>query len=106
MADDLNSANFTGTVVRDAEISYTPGGLAILKFDIANNTGMKSKDGWGTWANFLSMEMMGKVAERVQQYLTKGQKVAVKATVKQDRWEKDGQKRSKIKFKVIWIAPN
>ena len=35
-------------------------------------------------------------AENLKQRLTKGKQISVMGSLKQDRWEKDGQKQSKI----------
>jgi single-strand DNA-binding protein len=38
----------------------------------------------------------GKTAENLKPYLTKGRRVIISGYLKQDRWEKDGQKYSRI----------
>ena len=47
-------------------------------------------------AHFFDITLFGKQGEGVSQYLTKGTQVAVEGELRQDRWEQDGQKRSKI----------
>ena len=41
------------------------------------------------------MDLWGKLGETINQYLTKGKLVAVEGVMRQDRWEQDGQTRSK-----------
>ena len=50
--------------------------------------------------SFFDFSAFGKTAEFIKQYFTKGKSIAVVARAKQERWEKDGQKRSKIVFYV------
>lgn len=38
------------------------------------------------------------MAESLKQYLVKGKSVAVEGILKQDRWEKDGQKHSRVRI--------
>jgi single-strand DNA-binding protein len=59
----------------------------------------------GTWvevASFFDVKAFGSQADNVAKYLQKGSQVAVAGTLEQQRWEKDGQKRSK----VVIIADN
>jgi single-strand DNA-binding protein len=42
--------------------------------------------------------MFGRRGEAVQRYLTKGTQVAVQGELKQDRWEQDGNRRSKVQI--------
>lgn len=46
--------------------------------------------------NYFDLTIWGKTAENLKPYLTKGKQVAVEGHLKQDRWEKDGQKFSKV----------
>ena len=41
---------------------------------------------------------MGKTAEALVQYLTKGRQIVVQGELRQERWEKDGQKQSKVRI--------
>lgn len=101
MASDINSVCLTGNLTRDMELSYTQGGLAVGKFSIAVNRSVKQGDQWVDEASFFECTLFGKVAESLKQYLIKGKQVAVQGTLKQDRWEKDGQKHSKVSIIVL-----
>ena len=92
----MNNCTFTGNIVRDAELRYTQGGMAIASFTLAVDRGYGEKK---TTA-FLGMTLFGKRAESLVQHLTKGSKVGVVAEVSQSSWEQDGEKRSKIEFIV------
>ena len=43
---DLNHVTLIGRLTRDAELKYTPGGLAISSFSIAVNRRRKNGDQW------------------------------------------------------------
>lgn len=98
--NDINQFVLIGRLTRDAEIKYTGGGLAISSFSVAVNTSKKTGDGWEDEANFFDCSLFGKRAEALNQYLTKGSQLAITGSLKQDRWEKDGNKRSKVKLMV------
>lgn len=87
-----------GNLTRDAQLKYTPSGFPICTFGIAINTRKKSGDQWVDEANFFDVELFGKSAEALNQYLTKGKMVGVEGELRQDRWEQDGQSRSKVKI--------
>ena len=93
---DLNTVAIIGNLVRDADLSYFSNGNAIVKFSIAVNRSRKDGDQWISEANYFDVAYFGKPAEAVKPYMTKGKKIAVQGSLKQDRWEKDGQKFSKV----------
>jgi single-strand DNA-binding protein len=96
VAQDIVSVFAIGRLTRDSELKYTGGGLAIAKFSIACNSRAKKGDEWIDEASFLEVSVFGKSAESLNQYLLKGKQIAVQGRLKQERWESDGQTRSKI----------
>lgn len=96
MASDINSGVIVGRITRDAELRYTGSGQALCNFCIASNRRMKKGDQWIDEASFVDLTLWGKQAEGLNKYLTKGTQVAVQYTLIQQRWEKDGQKHSKL----------
>jgi single-strand DNA-binding protein len=95
---DLNHVVLIGRLTRDAELKYTNAGSAICKFSIAVNRRRKSGDSWVDEANFFDIAAWGKMGESLNQYLTKGKQVAVEGELRQNRWEQDGQPRSKVEI--------
>ena len=91
---DLNRVVLIGRLTRDAELRQN--GTIISSFSIAVNRKRKQGDEWVDEANFFDVCLFGKQAESLQKYLTKGKQVAIDGELKQDRWEKDGQNRSKV----------
>ncbi len=92
MAFDINQVFLIGRLTRDPETRFSSN-TAICKFSIANNSGREDKD-----VNFFDVVVFGKTAENIQQYLKKGSQIAISGRLSQSRWEKDGQKRSKVEI--------
>lgn len=97
---DNNSVSINGRLVREAEIRYSTSGTAILKFSIAVNRSVKKGDKWEDEASFFDCTMFGKMAESVNRYLEKGKQISVLGELVQNRWEKDGQKHSRVEIIV------
>lgn len=97
----LNSVTLGGNLTRDPELRYTQGGTAVLSMSVAVNESRKDGNGeWTDYPNYIDMTLFGKRAESVSDYLSKGTYVAVTGRLHQNRWEKDGQKRSKVEVVV------
>jgi single-strand DNA-binding protein len=98
MAGSINHVVLVGNLTRNAELKYTNSGMAISTFSLAVNQRRKKDEQWVDEAHFFDIEYFGKAAEAVNQYLVKGKQVGVEGSLRQDRWEKDGQARSKVKI--------
>ena len=95
---DVNHVLLIGRLTRDAELKYTAGGLAVCKFAIAVNRRKKNGEDWVEEASFFDVVLWGRTGETLNQYLVKGKQVAVEGELHQNRWEQDGQSRSKIEI--------
>jgi single-strand DNA-binding protein len=85
-------------LTRDAELKYTANGQAVCKFSIAVNRRRKNGDQYVDEANFFDIVVWGRQGESLNQYLVKGKLVGVDGELRQDRWEQDGQNRSKVEI--------
>lgn len=93
---DLNHVGIIGRLTRDAEL-VNVGQTVKADLSIAVNRSRKQADGsWIEETSFFDFTLWGKTAEGLKPYLTKGKQIAVEGHLKQDRWEKDGQKFSKV----------
>ena len=93
---DINTVVVKGNLTRDAELKYTGSGTALCKFSIANNRWQgKDRD---EYANFFEVILWGRQGEALNQYLTKGKPVIVQGELRQNRWEQEGQKRSRVEI--------
>lgn len=93
---DINSVVIVGRLTRDAELRYLNSGTAVASISIAVNSSKKDGDQWISEANFFDVSYFGKGAEGIKPYLTKGTQIAVQGSLRQGRWEKDGQKFSRV----------
>jgi single-strand DNA-binding protein len=95
---DVNHVILIGRLTRDGELKYTQGGQPVCKFSIAVNRSVKRGDAWQEEASFFDIVLFGKSGEAINQYLVKGKQIAVEGELRQDRWEQDGQNRSKVEI--------
>jgi single-strand DNA-binding protein len=100
MSEDINRGFIVGRLVRDAELAYTQSGYAMCKMSIATNKSKKVGEQWKDEAHFFDAILWGRRGESLVQYLIKGQQVGIEYSLKQERWEKDGMKRSKVSLDV------
>lgn len=98
MSGTMATGVFIGRLTRDAETKFTGAGLAICHFSIATDARIKKGDQWVDEASFWDVDIFGKTAENLGQYLTKGKPVAVAGPVRIETWEKDGTKHQKVKI--------
>lgn len=92
---NTNKILLTGNLVGDPELS--PAGQSkVCRFTIACNEGFGGKE----YTSFLDCEAWGKVAEHISSYCKKGGKILIVGSLKQDRWEKDGKKHSRVIIKI------
>lgn len=96
MSQDLNRVFLVGRLVRDIELTYTQSGTALGKLDVAVNRRVKKDGEWIDDSSFFNCVFWGKRSEALAPYLLKGQQVAIDGRLRQDRWEKEGAKRSKV----------
>ena len=95
---DLNHVVLIGRLTRDAELKSTASGQAVCKFSIAVNRRKKNGDQWEDEPNFFDIVVWGRQGESLHQYLVKGKMVGVDGELRQDRWQQDGQNRSKVEI--------
>ena len=96
---DLNHVIEIGRLTRDIserELGYTTGGTARLNLSIAVNRSEKRNGAWQNKVSYFDVTVWGKTAENIKPYLHKGKQIAIDGYLDQQRWEKDGQKFSKV----------
>ncbi len=87
----LNQCVLTGNLGSDPEIFYSSEGDPIANFNLAFRSSRK-KTGW------IRVSAFGHIAELVEKYLHKGARIALIGTLEENKWESDGQKRSKLQL--------
>jgi single-strand DNA-binding protein len=95
---NFNRVILVGNLTRDIELRYTQTGLAVTDAGLAVNERRKSQSGeWVEETTFVEVTLWGRTAEVAGEYLKKGAPVLIEGRLKQDTWEQEGQKRSKLK---------
>lgn len=93
-----NRVILMGNITRDIELRYTPGGLPVTDVGLAVNDRRKSQSGeWIDETTFVDVTFFGRTAEVASEYLSKGSPVFVEGRLKLDTWEKDGEKKSRLR---------
>ena len=88
----FNQIQAIGRLTRDPEVKTTMTGVSVANFSVAINTRYKENEE----TVFLDITCWRRLAEICKEYLKKGSQVFIAGRVKQDRWETDGVKRSKV----------
>jgi single-strand DNA-binding protein len=95
----FNKVILMGNLTRDPELRYTPKGTAVARLGVALNrvwtseTGEKREE-----VTFVDVDVFGRTAENVAQYMRKGRPVLIEGRLRLDQWDdkQTGQKRSKL----------
>src|SRR5436190_6124351 len=96
--DSFNRVILLGNLTRDVEVKYLQSGMAVAEIGLAVNDRRKNQAGeWVEEVTFVDITLWGRTAEVAGEYLSKGSPVLIEGRLKLDRWEKEGQKHSKLK---------
>lgn len=94
---NFNKVILVGNLTKDPEVRYTPSGTAVGDLSMAINRRFRGSDGEDREETcFVDVTVWGRQAETSGEYLRKGRPVLVEGRLKLDRWEKDGQKHSRL----------
>ena len=86
-----------GNLTRDPELRVTANGNSICKIGLAVNRVYTTKDGERREeVTYVDIDAFGKQAEVINKYMRKGRPLFVEGRLKFDKWESEGQKRSKL----------
>lgn len=98
----INTVTISGNLAGEPAYRQTASGMGVLDFCVAVNDRKQNKQSgeWEDYPNFIDCVLLGKRADALSSILSKGMKVSVSGKLHQNRWEKDGQKRSKLEVTV------
>ena len=102
MAGGVNKVILVGNLGADPEVRFTPGGQAVANFRIATSESWTDKSGQKQEkTEWHRVEVFGKTAQVVRDYVTKGKPLYVEGSIKYDEYtDKDGIKRNVTKIRV------
>lgn len=86
----INKVVLLGRLTKDPELRYAQGnGMAVCKFTLAVSRPFKKDE-----TDFINCVSFGKVAETINQYMTKGRQLAVTGSIRTGSYDsQDGTKR-------------
>jgi single-strand DNA-binding protein len=104
----LNKMMVIGNAGTDPEMRYTPNGNPVTSFRLATNRRYTTADGeQHEETEWFTVTAWNKLAETVNQYVTKGMKVYAEGRLKSDSWTgNDGQVRFRneiVAFEVKFL---
>src|ERR1700733_21176 len=99
----FNRVILVGNLTRDPELRYTPKGTAVARITLAVNRTFTSGEGGEKKeeVSFVDVDVWGRQAEVISQYMKKGRPLLVEGRLKQDTWEDKNTKQKQSKLKVV-----
>lgn len=96
----FNKSIVMGNICQPIELRDV-NGTSVTTLRLASNERYRSKSSGDMVDDpmYIDVEVWGRQAEVANQYLSKGMPVLIEGKIKQDSWEKDGQKFSKHKIR-------
>ena len=95
----INRVIVMGNLTKDVELRNLPSGTAVADVGVAVNERKKNQAGEPVQeTTFVDATFWGRTAEIAAEYLHKGSPVVIEGRLKQEKWETDGQPRSKLKI--------
>ena len=95
----LNSVNLQGRMVRPLDLKILGEDKQVGNFSLAVQRNFKNRDG-DYDADFIDCTVWGKTAEIIGNYFNKGDQIIIEGELRQETWEGDNGKRSKLKVNV------
>jgi single-strand DNA-binding protein len=95
----FNKVILVGNLTRDPELRFTSKGMAIAKVGLAVNRNWTSESGEKKEeVTFVDVDIFGRTAENVAQYMRKGRPILIEGRLRLDQWDdkQTGQKRSRL----------
>jgi single-strand DNA-binding protein len=98
----VNKVILVGNLGRDAELKYTPGGVPVARINIATTEVWNDKSGERKEkTEWHYVDVWGKTAESLSEYLVKGKQVYVEGRLQTREWnDKDGNKRKSTEIRA------
>lgn len=98
----LTAVNLTA----DPELRFTAAGKPMATFSVADNRTWMQGSEERKFVSYFSVTAWGQLAENVCTSLHKGDRVNVVGRLEQQRWEKDGVKRTSVKVVAAQVSPS
>jgi single-strand DNA-binding protein len=97
----FNKVILAGNLTRDPELRYTPKGTAVARITLAVNRTYTVEGEKKEEVSFVDVDVWGRQAEVISQYMKKGRPLLIEGRLKQDTWEDKNTKQKQSKLKVV-----
>lgn len=105
-----NRVVLIGNLTRAPELRSLQNGSSVADVGLAVNERRRSQNGeWTEETSFFDITVWERNAEILRDYTRKGSTILIEGRLKQEFWEQDGQKRSKIKVvaeRIVLLSSN
>lgn len=88
----FNRVFIAGNLTRNPDVRYMSNGVVVCKIGVAVNRVRKSVKE----TLFVDVIAFGKIGELIGEYFVKGMNIFIEGRLKQETWESDGVKKSKL----------
>lgn len=105
----MNGAELSvvGTLGRDPELRYTPGGRAVANTSVAVSRRWQKNGEWQEQTTWFNLVIWAEMGENAAASLTKGTRVFVSGRLEERKWETpEGQERRTMELMVDEIGPS
>lgn len=96
----VNKVIILGRIGKKPVLKSTGSGIDVCSFSVATSERKKVGDTYEEQTEWHNVTAWRKTAENCAQYLDKGQLVYIEGKLTTQKWEKDGEKRSKTEIMI------
>lgn len=102
------SVTIVGNLTDAPDLRFTPNGVPVADFTVAVNPRVRKGDEWVDGEpSFFRCQAWRQLGENVTESLSKGNRVIVTGTLKQESWEgEDGTRRSLVRIEATEVGPS
>ncbi len=103
---NMNSVHLIGKITLDPKIRELKSGTKLAEIGIGIPESFRKENGeWETRMQFVDVVVWEKQAEQIEKSFKKGDGILVEGSLQFDSWEKDGQRRSRLRVRGQRIQP-
>lgn len=99
-----NRVALMGHVTSDPVLTYTSNDKAVCELGLAVNDRVRQQGEWVQRVSYIELTLWERMAEVAKEYLHTGSPLFIEGKLQQERWEKDGKKRSRLKVVVTQLV--
>ena len=93
---NVNRVMIAGRLTREPKLRHIRSDLVVADFGVASNRTYKGR----TEVLFIDVTAWGRIAENIAANLHRGNEIFIEGHLKLDQWERNGEKKSRIKVVV------